>query len=288
MKLGIQSNAYLDRYGIEKGAYKLREHGYSAVDYADFCDTETPFFKLSEREFEKELIRQGEILRAAGITVSQAHAPWRWPVHDGLKEEREERFLSMSKAIRGCAYIGCENFVVHPIMPFGPNSPENPEEMIKMNTEFMLGLERTAREYGGIKINIENLPFPELPINHTRQVIDFVKSLGSDTFKVCIDTGHCNFCGEAPADAVRLVGYEYLGTLHVHDNDGTRDAHQLPGQGNIDFSAFAAALSEIGFDKTLSFETYVSGSFPSEEERDKAERRLAEIGYSIINNKYRS
>ena len=284
MKLGIESAAYLNRYGLEKGAERMKKHGYDCVDYQDFCHTETEFFNLPEREFEKELSRQRAIINGAGIGVSQAHAPWRCPAMDSTPEERRVRFDQMAKAIRGCAYIGAENFVIHAIMPFGTNSPDRPDEMRDINHEFMSGLVDVAREYGNIVINLENLPFPSLPINHTCQVIDFVKRMNSPLFKVCIDTGHSNFCGEAPKDAVLLAG-ELLGTLHVHDNMGDRDSHLVPGKGNIDWQGFADALRRVNFAGTLSFET-AAPVCSDPEETEKEEIRLAEIGKAMILGSY--
>jgi sugar phosphate isomerase/epimerase len=135
---------------------------------------------------------------------------------------------------------------------------------------------------------VENLPFPALPINHTPQCLDFAKRMNketnSDIFKVCLDTGHSNFCGENPADAVRLLGKEYLGALHVHDNNGVADQHRTPGEGNIDWIDFSNALAEIGFGGCVSFETGVSNSISPGAERDRLERELAETGHRIAKN----
>ena len=107
------------------------------------------------------------------------------------------------------------------------------------------------------------------------------KETNSDIFKVCLDTGHSNFCGENPADAVRLLGKEYLGALHVHDNNGKGDQHLRPGFGNIDWEDFSDALAEIGFEGCVSFETSVPTSVPFGEERDRQEIELAQMGLRI-------
>ena len=76
----------------------------------------------------------------------------------------------------------------------------------------------------------------------------------------------------------------YLGTLHIHDNDGTADAHRIPGNGTINWGDFSDALAEIGFDGVLNFETMVSGEIPYGEERDRQERALAQIGHKLAKN----
>ena len=231
MRIGITSGSYT-RYGIAEGAKKAREHGYDCFDFGGFVNTETEFFNLPEEKFKAELINYKRLIEAEGITVWQAHSPWRHPARDFTPEERAERLDCFLKAIRGASYLGASHFVLHPIMPFGTNSPENPEEMRDINAEFMKRLYEEAKEYGVRYIDVENLPFPKLPINHTCQCLDFAKRMnaetGSDTFKVCLDTGHANFCGENPADAVRMLGKEYLGALHIHDNNGKADQHLTP------------------------------------------------------------
>lgn len=279
MKIGISAGAYF-QYGIEEGAKKAREHGYDCFDYnCAFVNTDTPFFNLPEDEFKAEIIRQRNLVESAGMTLWQTHAPWRWPAKDFTIEDRAERLEAFLKAVRGASYAGVTHFVVHAVMPFGAKSPENPELMQSINVEFMTRVAKEAREFGVKHIDIENLPFPLLPINHPNQCLEFAKrmnsELGGDIFKVCLDTGHANFCGESPADAVRLLGKEYLGALHVHDNNGKADQHKIPGEGNIDWDDFSDALEEIGFSGCFSYETAISKDVPFGAERDCLEKQLA-------------
>ena len=61
---------------------------------------------------------------------------------------------------------GARKAKVHALMPFGYNSPENPERMLDINAEFMTELVKEAKAYGVKHINVENLPFPGLPLNY--------------------------------------------------------------------------------------------------------------------------
>ena len=284
MKLGIEAGAYTC-YGISEGAKKARAHGYECFDFGGFSCTVTEFFQQSEADFKAELLEYKRLIVSEGIVVWQVHSPWRHPAQDFTPEDRAERLNAFLKAVRGAGYLGAKHFVMHAIMPFGTNSPENPELMKDMNAEFMGRLAQEAQEYGVKHICIENLPFPALPINHTYQCLDFAKRMNketnSDIFKVCLDTGHSNFCGEKPADAVRLIGKEYLGALHVHDNNGLADQHARPGHGNIDWVDFSNALQEIGFEGCMSFETKVPKDIPDGEDRDRQEIELAQAGLRI-------
>lgn len=287
MKIGITSDSYT-RYGISEGAKKAREHGYDCFDFGGFTSTETEFFKLPEEKFIAELKKYRELIEAEGITVWQVHSPWRHPAKDFTPEDRAERLECFLKAIGGAGCLGAVHFVLHPIMPFGTNSSDNPELMKNINAEFMKRLCVEAKAYGVRYIDIENLPFTKLPINYTHQCLDFAKRMNeethSDTFKVCLDTGHANVCRESPADAVRMLGKEYLGALHVHDNNGKADQHLMPGNGCIDWDDFGSALAEIGFEGCFSFETNVPSSIPEGEERDRLEKELALQGHKIAKN----
>ena len=44
--------------------------------------------------------------------------------------------------------------------------------------------------------------------------------------------------------------------FHVHDNNGVEDQHMPPYTGKLDWDRFVEGLKAIGFNKTLSFETY--------------------------------
>ena len=275
MKLGITSN-YLNRYGWKEGARRMRAHGYHCLDYQNFVSTETDFFRLAERDFKQRLKEEREILYAEGITVFQAHGPWRFPAQDATAEDRTERFAAMSKAIRGSAYLGAKAMVIHPLMPYGAKSAEHPDEVWQINLDFFGSLCDVAKEYN-VTLCYENMPFLAFPIHSAKHVADFARQLQNEHFKVCLDTGHAIRCGEPLTQAVATIGKDLLFALHVHDNDGLHDRHWLPCTGIGDWEGFSKALAAIGFDGVFSFETSVRGTY-SEEEQERLERELARLG----------
>lgn len=279
MKIGIGSDAYIGRYGLADGVRKMKEHGYECVDYQGFVQTETELFRLGDGAFSRVLLELKAVLDEAGITVSQTHGPWRHPPQDATEEDREERFEKMAKSVYGTKLLGCTDFVIHPIMPFGTGATPDPERFMELNDAFMRRLCEVGRE-NGVVINLENMPFPALPLSRPSEILDFVKNINSEWFKVCLDTGHCAVFGESPAEAVRLTGKEYLRTLHVHDNNGRSDLHWIPYTGVIDWADFAAALREIGFEGVMSLETSIPGRIPAEA-RELQEISLARIAKKI-------
>ena len=267
MKICIEHGPWLRRYGLEGSFRQLKTAGFDAIDYSELCNTETPLWKLSEEEFKAELEKVKDFAAKYGIEVFQTHCPWRFPPQDYTEEQRAERLEKFTKAVRGTAYLGCKIMIVHCIMPWGAQACEDKDEFIRLNAEFFGSLAVTAKECG-VEIHVETLPFPKLPINSTQQCLDFARLMnektGTDLFRVCIDTGHCNFCSEDPADAVRLVGGEMLGSLHVHDNKGKNDEHLAPFLGTIDWEDFSKALQETRFDGVLSLECLPNAKLPND------------------------
>lgn len=270
MKTGIQSCGYntIDYYK------HVKELGYECIDYQGFCDTPAELFDLNEADFEKKVIEERHMIAdECGLEISQAHGPWRWPPQDATAEQRAERFDKMARTIRGCAIIGCPDMVIHPIMPYGWEQDPEPEKFQDMNLEFMSRLAEIGKEYK-IVVNFENMPMPALSLASPAQCLDFVKKINSPWFKICLDTGHCSVLGLSVGDSVRLLGKEYLRTLHVHDNDGAHDFHWLPYTGVIDWEDFSNALAEIGFEGSVSLETFVPRNFPNGPIKDYQEKSL--------------
>ena len=261
MKIGIESSAYFGTTGAADGLARLKMHGFQAVDYQLFVDTENDLFAMSDAEFEEHLRHDGALAAALGIEISQTHGPWRYPPRDFTPEEREERFEKMARSLKGTRLLGCKYMVIHPIMPFGTGKQPDPMSFMEINREFFRRLCAAAAQEQVI-ICLENMPFPELPLSRPSEILAFVKEIDSPWLRMCLDTGHCAVCGISPADAVRELGAEYLRVMHVHDNSGAADSHWLPYYGIIDWPGFTCALHEIGFDGVLSLECAVSSKLP--------------------------
>lgn len=277
LHIGIKSNAY-HGYSFDESLAKMQEHGYEYIDYQDFVNIESDFFKLPEEEFIAEILSQKAAFSSHGLTVSQAHAPWRAP-KDNDPEERKRWLLAMKKAIRGTHALGCHCFVVHPLMPY-MDTAENPDEVWAMNEEFLAELADYAKDYR-VTVCFENMPFPVFPIATPEDCVAMVDKLGRENLKICLDTGHAAiFDGKDVAHAVRTIGHR-LEALHIHDNMGEKDEHLYPGYGIIDWDEFAIALRDIGFTKVISLETCPKdGKFPKEEWSER-ELELSEIAKRI-------
>ena len=262
LRTGIINTPY-NRFDLDTALSKIKMHGYDCIDYQEFVNIETDFFKLPENEFLEELGRQKRLFSSHGIEVSQCHAPWRAP-KDNDPEERKLWVLAMKKAIRGAHALGCHRFVVHPLMPY-MDSGEHREEVWEMNEKFLSELADYAKEYD-VTICLENMPFPVFPIATAEDCVRMVDKLNRANLKICLDTGHAAiFEGAHVARAVRTIA-DRLEAVHIHDNMGYQDEHLFPGEGIIDWEEFALALKELKKDVVISIEpTSRLNTLPCEE-----------------------
>ena len=246
MRLGSH-NGIGGVYGEER--YKrLKPFGF---DYADLS-IEGDLNGKTEAEYEAEILRQKTLADEAGVTIWQVHGPWIYPPHDETEERRAERKKVMERSLRLTEKIGCKYWVIHPVMPFGPDAEPDYEEFWRINLEFFRSLLLIAKGYG-ITICFENMPMHHLKISPPDETLRFIREINDENFKFCLDTGHCSALGLSPADAVRMAGKD-LKVLHVHDNGGELDEHLVPQMGVIDWQDFKKALIETGFEGVYSLE----------------------------------
>ena len=277
LKIGITNTSY-GVYGFEGAIEKISAQGYDCIDYQGFVNIETDFFKLAIDEFEAELLRQKALFTSHGLTVSQAHAPWRTP-KDGDPEERKRWICAMKKAIYGTHVLGCTRFVVHPLLPY-MDTDKNRDEVWDMNVAFLCELCDFASQYG-IRVCFENMPFKDFPISTVEHDLEMLERVSRENLRICLDTGHAAiFLGSDIAPAVRMIG-DKLEAVHIHDNMGDADSHLVPGDGIIDWDGFSSALAEIGYKNVISIETSAKHGLHPKEEWEMRELTLVKKAMDI-------
>lgn len=257
MRIGISIDPYSNGYARFGGAKYLRiaQDGFSAIDY-NMADTDIELYSMSDAEAEEKMLAEKAAAEYAGIEISQAHGPWRWPPQDFTVEDRQERMEKMKKSIFLTSMLGCKNWVVHPIMPYGTedNNTDNAKKTWDLNLKFMSELLSFAKQQS-VVICLENMPMSNFSMSKPLEVLKFAKVMNDPNFKICLDTGHVAIFPDISAGAsVRLLGNE-IRVLHIHDNMGDRDAHLWPTRGITDWPDFINALKEIKFDGVFSLET---------------------------------
>lgn len=266
MKVGITVNE-LDFSSLEEMFSTLRQYGFEAVDY-----TGLHVGMLKETEEKEYCKRLVSAAKAAGVTISQTHAPFL--INCSEEEFFSDKFRkSVEAAIERTARLEAPYLVVHPYVPQGLEFflnarpydyskliEHNKEVNVKYFEQFVPLLEKT-----GVKICIENLfAYDVLMQRHVLSVCGsadeanyYIDTLGDEHFGCCYDSGHLNHFGANAGEYIRKLG-KRIKVVHLNDSWGKNffgmDWHLMPGQGDVDWEDVAAALKEVGYEGTASFE----------------------------------
>lgn len=278
MEIGI-GNYYIDKYGIEAGAEKMVADGYTYIDF-QLVDTDSELYAARDDEFFLSVMDIKRRLSARGVKISQIHGPWRYPPRDATDDDRAERFEKMTKAMVIARHLGAKYMAVHPLMPYGENSSENPDEVIEINKKFFSALANVAGSLG-ITVCLENMPFKKFPLSTVEAITDFLKELDHPNLKMCFDTGHANIFPARMSDMLEYAK-DFIRIIHVHDNPGDADIHLHPYDGSIDWADFVEGLYNIGYSGVFNIETAPirhrenALDFTDDEVRER-ERKLAKL-----------
>lgn len=238
----------------------IKEVGYDGVILGVYDKNES----LSlEEEYKK--------LKEAGLEISMIHASYFEPkLNDFWKDNEngdwvEADLLSQIERVKD---MGVKDFVIHSC---GSKECVNSE----------IGLERLRRllaacEKNGMNLTIENL-FLEEQVDY---IFDNIKS---DSLTFCFDSGHKNFLTQG---AKYIDRYKDKTTcLHLHNNFGIHDDHNLITEGTIDLDDLARELSLIPETVALSSEVKCKKGEYSKEFLKKDLQSLIDLEKQIMAKK---
>ena len=159
--------------------------------------------------------------------------------------------------------LGAKQIVVHPVN-FCPDLQEKKDRNLEMYRELC----DTARAYG-TRIAMENFLGWDyeknvgLPAGYSfaEELCGYYDEINDpQAFCILLDVGHAALVGEAPEDAIRILGRDRLQALHIQDNHAHKDVHSMPYDISctLNWNAITAALGEIDFQGDF---TYEAGNF---------------------------
>jgi len=298
MKIGIQTGGIFEPLGIEKGFETIAAAGFDCIDlnldtmlglqWNELCEG-----KPSEFFFNKEIYEHyaEEIVAASkktGVTVGQAHAPF--PLHMRGREETNRNGLEYAKiCIRICHMCGCKKLIIHPTFEGSMRlNPSTKEEEWEANIAFYSELIPLLKQYGVICC-LENMWYQDWrtkkiyvgicsDMEETNRYIDTLNGLAGETcFGFCLDIGHLTLLGIDCYPAIKTLGNRLV-ALHIHDNDGSADEHEMPFTGVTIWNRFLRGLAEADYRGTLNFESAESQRKVPVELLPAVLRYTAEIG----------
>ena len=245
--------------GEERAVEAVAKAGFDAWDFSMFHNivqynwetgvaspADHPLGGSNYLAFARQLKKIGE---DNGIFCNQSHAPFPVkikPIADVLK-----RCLELT------AEAGGKICIIH------PDNNKSPEE----NAETYFNLLPFAKQVG-VKIATENMwnwnsekgHAAPAACSHHDNFLAHINAVNDDYLVACLDLGHAEMKGldTSIPQMVKTLG-PHLQALHIHDNNKLNDSHMLPYTMDINFTAAAKALKEIGYkgEFTMEADAYI-------------------------------
>ncbi len=291
--IGVQTKNVVKDADPTSGFALLKEVGFT---YADFSlnsyllntdlyrDTLNKFFDKSKAELEQYFEPHKRGAKENGININQMHMPYPIFIPTGKKFVNDYLVNHvMPKSMHICDFFECPYLVVHGLKLARYLGSEDLEWQ---QTEEMLDFIAPMAKEMGITLCIENLyegiggHLIEGPCCNIHKVVEridrFNEKYHAEVLGFCFDTGHANLVGLDFEKFITKLDYR-LKVLHIHDNDGIADLHQIPytfsksreNTSSTDWNGFLNGLNNIKFNKVLSFETApVLTAFPNEMKKE--------------------
>lgn len=255
MKLSMDTGSLTKKIDNMTALRMIKDAGFDAVDWSFFAFlTEEDDLICGDYRDKAKNIR--EYMDKIGISCNQAHAEMKYSHNDAMSLESES-YMRMVRSLEVASILGASNIIIHPVasalsegMSYLGFSREYFRSFIPYCEKFNIhiSVENMFTAKNGKIVGIEDY-------TTTREHIEFVESIGSPWFNICLDVGHCNAVGiNPPESSIRQIGGGLLKALHVHDNDGRLDRHLLPYLGSINWDRVTEALKDISYEGDFTFE----------------------------------
>ncbi|MEA2081454.1 MAG: sugar phosphate isomerase/epimerase family protein [Elusimicrobiota bacterium] len=183
-------------------------------------------------------------LKKAGIKLVSAHAPLhtangkdvdisspdRWKRKFAVRETQKSILaFSLMTGSGGTTVIHAGRAVEN----------ENRKEHIRAASESLAEICEFAAEYN-TEICLENTLPGHLGC-FLDELLEVREKSGFPGIKFCLDTGHYNLAGDQSKLLSEMA--KDITELHIHDNDGSKDSHFVPGRGRIDWKDLFALIT---------------------------------------------
>jgi sugar phosphate isomerase/epimerase len=175
---------------------------------------------------------------------------------DDLRRDAIEQMKSQLTVIAEIGGLGAQTPASYGMFsrrlpPFEP--PRSEERDREILLEVLAELGEHARAHG-VTLFLEPLNrYEDHMVNRLDQAADLIGALGTDAVRIGIDSYHMNIEETDPAAAILAAG-PLIGHAQVSDSNRFQ-----PGAGHLDWPAWLAALSAVGYDGYLAVECRLTG-----------------------------
>ena len=231
-------------------------------------------------EWRSVLFGAARRMREMGLEIPVCHLSFYMP--DPLDSVLMAKYSGeLKRGIDAAALMNIPMAVAHPIAWYSSKCSYG--DFIRANMAFLSPIVEYGKEKG-VKICIENMASEkEAPENHlygscALNVSALAEKLGAG---ICWDVGHANISGYKNSEQMKILDGK-IDVLHIHDNDGVRDAHLLPYSASVDWEDVAFGMRCCHFDGILDVEG-TAWALPSDRKtRESFGKELVESAQRLI------
>ena len=235
---------YYEELPVEQAIALLAKAGYT--------HGELSIVHLTQLMEKSDPVAAGKALKATadsyGYSIPQGHLSFLeergFPgglVEDGALERLKPELDMFAAA-------GISKAVLH--LGGGKELPE--EERYARWVKYVSILSRYV-EGTGVTLCLENLP-SIAPTRTAQSLLNFISDAGDKNLAICLDTGHLHLTNtrgdtnQSHGDFIRAAG-SYLQALHIVDNNGEKDTHQMPfsARTGVDWVDVMKGLNDIDY-----------------------------------------
>ncbi len=239
MMLSITADYVTSRGCPEPYLRRIAEAGFTHVHWAYHWHTD---FLYSPWEIE----RIERWLREFGLQILDLHAST--GVEKCFYSPREYEHRAGVELVKNrlemAARLGAEVVILHvPALPAVEPARETLRRQVRKSLDALAPVARA----GNVRIALENL-FPD-NFPHLRELF---QAYGPDYIGLCYDSGHGLITGNGLENLAQWK--DRLISVHLHDNDGSSDQHNLLFSGGVDWPRLAELMAASAYRKCVSME----------------------------------
>lgn len=266
MRIGINTMSFMWHASAKQALETLAHEGYRRFEVM----AQPPHFDPMMEPAEAQAFAR--FLRDAQLTVESINLPsLDQNLGSASRHMREYSIGLYQRLIDIAATIGAQAIIV----VTGRVNPLIAPQRADLEGWFGDAFARVLRaaERTDIQLLLENIPIGVFPT--AAQMIAFAERMDSSNVGICYDIANAHFIGEDVAAGVHTVKSR-LGIVHLSDTNRDKWRHDPVGQGSCDFTGFARALREIGYDKTSMLEIVAEQAV---EQTMESHRRVVQLGW---------
>jgi len=243
-KFGVDSFIWAESFS-EKDLWiirKAKDLGFEVIDFA----ISNPY-KFPTGLVKRELDRVG-IECVCTTTLTRETNPI-----SPDPEIRKAAVAAMKKCVDICNTLGAPILggVNYAAWGYITKKPRTEQEWA-WGVESMREAALYAKETGSVTLCVECVNrFETFFLNIAEDAVRFCKDVGTGNVKVHLDCFHMIREEKSFSGAVKTCGKQYLGYIHVNEND-----RGIPGTGLVPFREFLQAVHDVGYDGPLVIESF--------------------------------